>query len=58
MLDKNGNKLLKPSPLKLIKKIGRFLFGDNRDKKDAANKLKEQQEALNKMTENFSKIDT
>ena len=38
--------------------IGRFLFGDNRDKKDAANKLKEQQEALNKMTQNFSKIDT
>ena len=42
MLDKNGNKLLKPSPLKMgfLKSVGNFLFGDNSERKDAGNNMK------------------
>ena len=32
MLDNKGNILQSPSPLKFFKKVGRYLFGDNRAK--------------------------
>ena len=58
MLDKNGNKLLKPSPLKMgfLKSVGNFLFGDNSERKDAGNNMKKSLKALDGMTKDFMKI--
>ena len=60
MLDKNGNKLLKPSPLKMgfWKKVGGVLFGDNSEKNEGKKKLAAAQEALNQMAKDHKNIDT
>ena len=44
------------SPLK--KKVGRFLFGDNRDRKKAGNDMKKSMAALDDMTKDLKNIDT
>ena len=58
MLDKNGKKLLNPSPLKFFKKVGRFLFGDNRDRKKAGQDMKKSMKQLDQMTKDLKIIDT
>ena len=55
MLDKNGNKLLKPSPLKMG--IGSFLFGDNSGRNQAKKDMKASLKALDGMTADLMEID-
>ena len=55
MLDKNGNKLLKPSPLKMSfwSDAGDWLFGNNDDKNNAQKEMQISIGALEKMAENL-----